>query len=77
MARRSNHALAGLDETLFSLPFVADYRAEMRNGQLCLTVLTCGRGTLPPLDARMDVRPVSLSDSALYTGKRTLAACGM
>ena len=77
VTRRSNHALAGLDETLFSLPFVADYRAEMRNGQLCLTVLTCGRGTLPPLDARMDVRPISLSDSALYTGKRTLAACGM
>ena len=77
VTRRSNHALAGLDEALFSLPFVADYRAEMRNGQLCLTVLTCGRGTLPPLDARMDVRPVSLSDSALYTGKRTLAACGM
>ena len=77
VARRSNHALAALDEALFSLPFVADYRAEMRNGQLCLTILTCGRGTLPPLDARMDVRPVSLSDSALYAGKRTLAACGM
>ena len=51
VTRRSNHALAGLDETLFSLPFVADYRAEKRDGQLCLLDLTCGDGRLPPLDA--------------------------
>ena len=77
VTRRSSNGLAALDEALFSLPFVADYRADVRNGQLCLTVLTCGEGALPPMDALINVRSVSLSDSALYTGKRALAASGL
>ena len=77
VTRRGNRALAALDEALFSLPFVADYRADVRNGQLCLTVLKCGEGALPPLDAELRVRPVSPADRALYAGKRTLAASGL
>ena len=62
--------LAALDETLFSLPFVADYRAERRDGKLYLTILTCGKGELPPLDAEVEARPVREDDRALMFGKR-------
>ena len=70
--RREVSGLEALDETLFSLPFVADYRAEKRDGQLCLLVLTCGEGRLPPLDAAVKMRPVSPGDRTLYAGKRKL-----
>ena len=70
--RREVSGLEALDETLFSLPFVADYRAEKRDGQLCLLVLTCGEGRLPPLDAAVKMRPVSPVDRTLYAGKRKL-----
>ena len=70
--RREVSGLEALDETLFSLPFVADYRAEKRDGQLCLLVLTCGEGRLPPLDAAVQMRPVSPGDRTLYAGKRKL-----
>ena len=72
VTRKGAFPLAALDEKLFSLPFVADYRAEIRSGQLQLTVLSCGEGTLPPLDAALHVRPVSYTDTSLYAGKRTL-----
>lgn len=72
VTRKGGEELAALDGLLFSLPFVADYRAEKLDGQLKLTVLTCGEGKLPPLDAELHVRPVSLTDISLYTGKRTL-----
>ena len=72
VTRKGAFPLAALDEKLFSLPFVADYRAEIRSGQLQLTVLSCGEGTLPPLDAALHVRPVSHTDTSLYAGKRTL-----
>ena len=64
--------LAALDETLFSLPFVADYRAERRDGRLHLSVLTCGEGELPKLDADVEARPVKPEDGPLYLGKRKL-----
>lgn len=70
--RQGGAELAALDEMLFSLPFVADYRAEMCGSKLKLTVLTRGDGKLPPLDAELHVRPVSPEDTSLYTGKRTL-----
>ena len=63
-------ALDALDDTLFSLPFVADYRAERRDGKLYLEVLTCGGGVLPPLDAEMNIRPAHENDRALSFGKR-------
>ena len=62
--------LAALDETLFSLSFVADYRAERRDGKLFLEVLTCGEGALPPLDAEITMRPAREEDRALSFGKR-------
>ena len=68
--RDGSRELAALDETLFSLPFVADYRAERRDGKLYLEVLTCGEGELPPLDAEIKTRPVREGDRALYFGKR-------
>ena len=61
---------AALDEELFSLPFVADYRAERRNGRLHLQILTCGEGALPALDAETEVRPARPEDRSLYAGKR-------
>ena len=62
--------LAALDETLFSLPFVADYRGERRGGRLHLEILACGEGELPPLDAEITLRPVREDDRALMFGKR-------
>ena len=64
--------LAMLDEKLFSLPFVADYRAERKVGRLHLLVLTCGDGELPPLDAEIEQRTVRGGDCALYFGKRKI-----
>ncbi len=72
VTRKGGSPLAALDEMLFSLPFVADYRAGIRGRKLQLTVLTCGEGKLPPLDAEIHVRPVSPADTSLYAGKRTL-----
>ena len=66
--------LAALDETLFSLPFVADYRAERKDGKLYLKILTCGEGELPTLpDAEIETRPVREDDRALSLGKRKVA----
>lgn len=68
--RKETAELAALDETLFSLPFVADYRAERREGRLHLQILTCGEGVLPALDAETEVRPARPEDRSLYAGKR-------
>ena len=68
--RKETAELAALDETLFSLPFVCDYRAERRNGGLHLQILTCGEGRLPALGTEMEVRPARPEDRSLYAGKR-------
>ena len=68
--RKETAELAALDERLFSLPFVADYRAERRNGRLRLQILTCGEGRLPALDAETEARPAGPDDRSLYAGKR-------
>lgn len=68
--RKETAELAALDEALFSLPFVADYRAERRNGRLHLQILTCGAGVLPALDAEIEARPARPDDRSLYAGKR-------
>ena len=70
VSRKETAELAALDETLFSLPFVSDYRAERRNGRLHLQVLTCSEGRLPDLDAETEVRPARPEDRSLYAGKR-------
>lgn len=64
--------IAELDEQLFSLPFVVDYRAERREGKLHLEVLSCGEGRLPALDAEITLRPVRPEDRSLYRGKRRI-----
>ena len=68
--RKETAELAALDETLFSLPFVCDYRAERRNCRLHLQILTCGKGVLPAMDAETEVRPARPDDRSLYAGKR-------
>ena len=70
--RDGGEEMAALDETLFRLPFVADYRAERKNGRLCLEILTCGEGELPPLDAAVTARPVRTEDGPLYRVKRRI-----
>ena len=64
--------IAALDERLFSLPFVADCRAERREGRLHLEILTCGEGSLPALDAEITARPVRPEDRSLYRDKRRI-----
>jgi phenylacetate-coenzyme A ligase PaaK-like adenylate-forming protein len=68
--RDGGEEMAALDETLFRLPFVADYRAERKNGKLFLEVLTCGEGEIPPLDAAVTARPIRMEDGPLYRTKR-------
>ena len=68
--RKETAELAALDERLFSLPFVADYRAERRNGRLHLQILTCGEGALPDMEAEIEARPAGPDDRSLYVGKR-------
>ena len=70
--RDGGEEMAALDETLFRLPFVADYRAERKNGKLFLEILTCGEGELPPLDAAVTARPVRTEDGPLYRAKRRI-----
>lgn len=70
--RGQAESLAALDEALFSLPFVADYRARLGEKGLELLILTCGEGELPPLDASVTVRPAAWEDRALCPGKRKL-----
>ncbi len=71
--RDGGQELAALDETLFRLPFVADFRAvRQEDGELRLEVLSCGEGELPPLDAQISVRPAREDDGALCRGKRRI-----
>ena len=65
-------AIGNLDEKLFALPWVADYRAERREGRLFLEVLTCGEGDPTDWDADWTLRPVTDGDHALYRGKRVI-----
>ena len=67
---RRGGEMAELDETLFRLPFVADFRAERHGGKRKLLVLSCGEGRLPPLDAEIETRPARPEDGPLYQGKR-------
>ena len=67
-------AIRNLDEKLFALPWVVDYRAERKDGRLQLHVLTCGEGPLPELDrdVKWELRPATDGDHALYRGKRMI-----
>ena len=70
--RGDRSEITELDEKLFRLPQVVDYRAWRRDGRLCLSVLTRGDGPLPELDAELRIRPARAEDRALYRGKRRI-----
>ena len=68
-------AFLKLENTLFSLPWVADYRAARRADGLRLEVLTCGAPPLklPDLGASWSLRPVRPEDRPLIAEKRGFA----
>ena len=70
--RAGAQELADLDEKLFRLPFVVDYYAEKRGGELCLTVLCTAPGEIDLPGAKIEKRLVQPEDRALYRGKRKL-----
>jgi len=72
--RRKGEAaeISDLDERLFALPWVADYRVGRREGRLFLEVLTCGEGPLPSMNAEWTLRPVTEGDRSLYRSKRRI-----
>ncbi len=68
-------AFLRLENAVFSLPWVADYRPVRRAGGLQLEVLTCGEppAVLPNLEAAWSLRPVRPEDRPLIPGKRGVA----
>ena len=67
--------LLQLDDLLFRQNYVADYRAERREGRLYLTVLTVGTPGADlaiPDGAETEQRPVTMEDRPLYMGKRKI-----
>lgn len=72
VSRLDAAAFLDLENAVFSLPWVADYRAVQTADGLHLEVLTCGDpGPLPNLDAKWSLRPVRQEDRPLITGKRS------
>jgi len=70
-ARLDADAFLKLENALFSLPWVADYRAVQKADGLHLEVRTCGKPTaLPNLAAAWSFCPVRQEDRALIAGKR-------
>ena len=60
-----------LENAVFALPWVADYRPVRSADGLRLEVLTCGEpGTLPDLGASWSLRPVKPEDGPMILGKR-------
>ena len=60
-----------LENAVFALPWIADWRAERREDGLHLEVLTCSDpGTLPDLGASWSLRPVKPEDGPMILGKR-------
>ena len=82
--RKSMHpSMSRLDEVVFSLPEIVDYRAEKTGESIFLTVLTTKKAdaqgiasaiesSLPELQISVSAREVSSHDTALYQGKRVL-----
>ena len=76
-------SMSRLDEIIFSLPEIVDYRAEKTGESILLTVLTTKKAdaqgiasaiesSLPELQISVSAREVSSHDTALYQGKRVL-----
>ena len=71
VSRLGADAFLKLENALFSLPWVADYRAVQAPDGLRLEVRTCGEpGPLPNIDAVWTLRQVQPEDRALIYGKR-------
>ena len=66
--------IADLDEMLFALPWVVDYKAEKIAGKLHLSILSAGRTEppLPELDAEIHISAVHGEDGPQYLGKRRI-----
>ena len=61
-----------LESAVFSLPWVADWRAVLRSDGLHLEARTCGEPpeALPDLGAKWSLRPVRPEDGPMIPGKR-------
>ncbi|MBQ9661888.1 MAG: AMP-binding protein [Oscillospiraceae bacterium] len=71
--RADTEEMLRLEEWMFRQPDVADYRAERRDGKLCLTVMTVGDAPVTaPEGAALIRRPVTKDDGPLYHGKRKI-----
>lgn len=75
--------MAALDDALFRVPGLVDYRAARRDGALEMAALTAGpadaaalqsaaEAVFPGVRARVSVRPCRPEDRALCTGKRRI-----
>ena len=83
LQRRETRSIADLDETLFSLEGLIDYRAEQKGNQLFLEALTLGDlpaemirqkavSCFPDRKITAVCRPVSTGDTSLCRGKRSI-----
>ena len=74
VSRLDAAAFLHLENAVFSLPWVADYRAVRKADGLHLEVLTCGEApsALPNLAAAWSLRPVRPEDRPLIAEKRGL-----
>ena len=75
VSRLDSAEFLNLENALFALPWVADYRAVRRSGRLQLEVRTCGAPpkALPDLGANWTLCPVQPEDHSLIPGKRGFA----
>ena len=75
VSRLDTEAFLNLENALFSLPWVADYRPIRKADGLHLEVLTCGEppSALPEPGAAWSLRPARPEDRALIAGKRGIA----
>ena len=76
VSRLDAEAFLRLENAVFSLPWVADYRAVRGPDGLRLEALTCGGPpkALPEIAAGWSLRPVRPEDRALIIGKRDFTA---
>ena len=72
VSRLDTDSFLDLENTVFSLPWVADYRPIRKTDGLHLEVLTCGEvpAALPDLAAAWSLRPAQPEDRPLISGKR-------
>ena len=70
--RQETEEIRQLDEMLFSLPSVVDYRAERTGEQLRLEILYTGEPPSLPRQTEVQLRRVRAEDRSLYPGKRRI-----